>query len=519
MSVLPKSENSTFFKFPFIDNEETDLSLSKNFHQLRGTKSLPTRNRDGVGSSSDLVMGLSPIARNRDSATSIISCTESIEGEMLVLDSIYSISNSTENEETSQLYGKHTKEDGRSGAETTSEKKNIDQIDMSLLSYYSSSTTSCSLQSAMKHVGEHSSNFIDKIRDAAHKRKVAVTRSRDSLVAKEQEQLRSIAECKTRFAALKQKLRDADEKNKEAGKENNIHQFRISELSSKNSRKKNRMNKGFGGVGVPKVEKRPTTTPLSPKLGLRRKGGNPLSKASENSKDSLERWSNAGHVLKPSHRMRFNDTSAIKRTASDQRNQTKRNTVREPEEETSIGGPGAFKARPAPSSTTRRWNAGQMGIPKVSKRAVTVPVSPCLGPKRQSRINVECSKKDHNENLKSKIKRDTMGSSSGLSMTSRKKTMSPSSVRNSPLLGLNLINSTRKEKIIATELHNKILTHKRAILKPFVPRSTTRANMRKQYDISRDEKRALSIQEKRERLRSQIKVIHRELKILSKGLT
>jgi hypothetical protein len=541
MNVVELSEDSSSFRFPFTDNEDTDLNLSKNFHKLRGSKTLPRRDcGDSVDSSSDLSLGLSPISRSRDSDTSIRSNVGSIEGERLVLDYVDSTSNSmkSEGKTSSRLQSRNCMNvDGMSGREETEERKNVESSETSPSPNPSSSPSPTgSLQNAMKQVGEHSSNFIDKIRDAAHKRKVAVTRSRDSLVAKEQEQLRSIAECKTRFAALKQKLHNADEKNEEATKENNVDQFLNSKQSFKLSRKSNRSNNGFGGAGVPKVEKRPTTKALSPKLGLRRKGGKTMSKAP----GKLEFMSEGGSTIRPttksSSRMRFNDTSTSKGKASGQHNQSRRNMGRESiekeknssklkgfeEKEASIGVLGVFKARPVPSSTTRRWNAGQLGIPKVSKRAVTVPVSPCLGPKRRPRTIVECSDKIHNENLKSKIKRNALGSSIGLSISSRSKMTSPSSVRGSPLLGLTLINSIRKEKITITKItitkpYNDNST--RTIFKPFVPRSTNRANMRKQYDIYRVEKHALGIQEKRERLRSQIKVIHRELKILRKDLT
>jgi len=540
MNVLELSEDSSSFRFPFTDNEDTDLNLSKNFHKLGGSKTLPIRDcGDSSDSSLDLSLGLSPISRSRDSDTSIRSYAGSIEGERLVLDSVDSTTNSMKDEgkASSQMQSEnYTTFDGMSGREETEERENLESSETSPLSNPSQSPSPTgSLQSAMKQVGERSSNFIDKIRDAAHKRKVEVTRSRDSLVAKEQEQLRSIAECKTRFAALKQKLHNADEKNEEATKENNVDLFLNSEQLSKVPRKNNRSNNGFGGAGVPKVEKRPTTKALSPKLGLRRKGGKAVSKAQGKQEFMSEGGSTIGLTRKSSGKMRFNGTSASKGTASGQHNQSRRNKGRESieteksssklkacegeEEEASFGVLGIFKARPVPSFTTMRWNAGQLGIPKVSKRAVTVPVSPCLGPKRRPRTIVECTDKTLNENLKPKIKRNALGSSMGLSISSSSKMTSPSSVRGSPLLGLTLINSTRKEKITIAKPHDDNSTHTRTIFKPFVPRSTTRANMRKQYDIYRVEKHALGIQEKRERLRSQIKVIHRELKILRKDLT
>jgi len=175
---------------------------------------------------------------------------------------------------------------------------------------------------------------------------------------------------------------------------------------------------------------------------------------------------------------------------------------------------GTFKARPAPRSTTTRWNAGQMGIPKVTKRAVTVPVSPCLGLKRHNGP----MKKANCDGVKKNFKIIHSGSMSGLSISSQTKIMSPSSVRRSPLLGLNLIQSTQKEKIPITEGQKNHLKPKSVLHKPFIPRSTTRANMRRQYDFSRNEKHALSLREKREALKLQIKATYRELKILSNDL-
>jgi hypothetical protein len=644
MNVLDISEDSPFFKFPFTDNENSDLKLSKNLYKSRGSES--------SGLSSDLDFGLSPIARSRDSATSIDSYVEYIEGETLILDSDDRPRNSTEKggkPVSPRQSGNYVDSETSSSKETTKEQEHMEYIEGETLVPDSDdsarnstgeeenpisprksenfvevemssseeatkgrenielsemspklnrSLSPGSLQTAMKQVGEHSSKFIDKIRDAAHKRKVEVTRSRDSLVAKEQEQLRSIAECKTMFAAIKQKLHRVEEENSQATKENNVDRLR----------KITRRNNGFGGVGVPKVEKRPTTTPKSPMLGLRRKGPNLVPKWSEGQRDVSKRkpkvekrptttpkspilglrrkgpnlvpkvsegqknvskskptikkrptttpksptlgLQRKGPKLvpkasegqkdtskrkptirpKPRDSRRFNDATGGKTNDSDQPNRSKRNTTRKSIERDKTFSPlkargevdsiniaSAFRALPVPISNARRWDAGQLGIPKVSKRALTVPVSPCLGPKRQPRVIVERNGETNNENLKPKMKKNTLGLSSGSSISSRSKAISPSSVRSSPLIGLTLIHSMRKAE--TTEPQSNDLKTPIFKFKPFVPRSTTRANMRKQYDSSRDEKRAFNLQEKRERLRSQIKAMHQELKILGKDLS
>ena len=294
MTELGQSTSS--FKFPFTDNEESELSLSESFREMqeekRTSSSLPVTNRqnnyysalafsiddskideEGDGDTSTVPpspsdfggMGLlSPISKSR----------ESDGGEILQLDLVDPIggTNSSESNNDSNTV--------RNDTTTEQREDNIIIEDPATPFSPSSSGNSSSsppttppateddLQSAKKEVGERSSNFIDKIRNAAHKRSVAVTRSRDSLVAKEQEQLRSNAESKTRSAAsVMNDLQTVDENTKEVvdAKENGISNRHQSKHSKKNSI-------GFGGVGVPKVDKRPTTMPLSPMLGSRRKG-------------------------------------------------------------------------------------------------------------------------------------------------------------------------------------------------------------------------------------------------------
>ena len=537
MSISTPSKDSGFFKFPFTDAGETDLNLSKNLQKLQVMKT-PTRSQDDRSESlSGLVMGLSPIARNRDSGTSITSSLGSIDGQITNPDSVNSVGKIMEEEKAILSSPREKITNSAQGIDTGAEveAKNVEQTTILATSNQSFSQTKGSSQSAMKEVGEHSSNFIDKIRDAAHKRKVAVTRSRDSLVAKEKEQLRSIAECKTRFAALKQKLQSAKEENTVITKENIHFQHNSLEGSLKHSRKNERENSGFGGVGVPKVEKRPTTTPLSPLLGLRRKGANVLSKIPKNLNSLSERRITRKPTSKHNKGMGSDGISNRLGSSSGQHHQNRRiitrssvdkdvkiskSTVHDEEASTLFRPPGAFKARPVPPSTTRGWDAGQMGIPKVAKRAVTVPVSPCLGPKRHPQVLVEAGVKKYDDILKFKIKRNTSGSSNGLSLSSRSKPTSPSSVRSSPLIGLSFMNSIKKAKATIKGSHNsRVPTRKRTTLRPFVPRSTYRADIRNQYDVSHTERRALGLQEKREKLRSEIKVIHRELKILCKDLT
>ena len=601
MTELGQSTSS--FKFPFTDNEESELSLSESFREMQEEKrtsssSLPVTNRqnnyysalafsiddskideEGDGDTSTVPpspsdfggMGLlSPISKSR----------ESDGGEILQLDLVDPIggTNSSESNNNSNTV--------RNDTTTEQREDNIIIEDPATPFSPSSSDNSSSsppttppateddLQSAKKEVGERSSNFIDKIRNAAHKRRVAVTRSRDSLVAKEQEQLRSIAESKTRSAAsVMNDLQTVDENTKEVvdAKENGISNRHQSKHSKKNSigfggvgvpkvdkrpttmplspmlgsRRKGDSAASFGGSGVPKVEKRPTTTPMSPMLGSRRKGDN-----SANSKvlDRKSKRPLSGKVSKIIIKGSTAKSSSTKRLSSkvntNTSNHLDKNKVKEKnksssKKEISVGPSAIFKARPVPSSTNWKFHAGQNGVPKVSKRAVTVPVSPCLGPKRPSEKNVKWTgKATDGGRRKSTIKIST-SRLSGLSMSAtqnRTSLSSPSSVtssvRSADLLGLNLVDSRLTDSTPEDLLLNSISEEERynndnnvtptnssaSSFKPFEPRSTTRANMRKNYDIRRIENRELKLQEEREQLKSRIRIIHRELIILSKQI-
>ena len=487
-------EESASFKFPFTDKEDADLNLSTNYGKVRRSLRLAKKSR---GSSSELGLALSPIAKDRESTTSIMGY---VEGDSLCLSDIDSEESENDKPQTPLGYF----EEG---------KKSMEEQEI----YELPIPRTENLEDAMKQVGEHSNDFIGKMRDAANKRKAAVTRSRDFLVAREQEQIRSIAECESRLTTLKEKLESGGETNKE------------NEAFQQIRKKANKTLNGFGGVGVPKVEKRPTTKPLSPKLGLRRNGRKTKTTKKKKTMESSEKTS-AFQPIAKSNITIFNDaeidecknsTSLIDRNKHSKNeavsSKSKSNAKKEDQE--LFGAPSGFKARPIPSSTTGRWNAGQLGIPRVSKRALTVPVSPCLGPKRQSRIAVEVGSKTKEKISKSNKKWNMSERSNGYSSSSRSTTMSPSSVQGSPLLGLNLVDSTRKEHAI-TETRNidNHVMETRNEFRPFIPRSTSRATMRKQYDDYLGEIRALTIQEKRERLQSQIKSIRRELKILGKEL-
>ena len=133
---------------------------------------------------------------------------------------------------------------------------------------------------------------------------------------------------------------------------------------------------GFGGVGVPKVKKRPTTTPCSPLLGSRRrKQGRETTTVQstlirERKTTSVVSGTTTRSIITTKQRRAATQSSHTRNTAGT--TQTTRASTKR------------FTARPIPSSAHRRYQAGPMGVPKVSKRAGTVPVSPCLGLKKRS---------------------------------------------------------------------------------------------------------------------------------------
>jgi hypothetical protein len=114
------------------------------------------------------------------------------------------------------------------------------------------------LVSAKKHIDASSLMFIERLRGAAHRRKLEVTRSRDALAAKEQQRLISNVASRERQRQILSK------------QEEHVTTVPI-EQGYKSFKARPMVKSGSGGqVGIPKVEKKPTTTPFSPQLGAKR---------------------------------------------------------------------------------------------------------------------------------------------------------------------------------------------------------------------------------------------------------
>ena len=220
---------------------------------------------------------------------------------------------------------------------------------------HESSSTYRDLTSAKKHVDASSLAFIERLRGAAHRRKLQVARSRDSLAAKERIQLLTIATAKERQLTVVPSASTmlAESRPSQGGSDtvDPYRPFKARPVPSTTG------HIGSGGqIGIPKVEKKPTTTPFSPLLGSRRPQKEEI-RALDPVRNKASRPS-LSRSVEPDQK-------------SLNRNQSQGQTV-------------SFKARPVPSTTGIQGHGGQAGVPKIAKRPVTVPSSPCLGKRRSS---------------------------------------------------------------------------------------------------------------------------------------
>jgi hypothetical protein len=187
----------------------------------------------------------------------------------------------------------------------------------SILNDSNASASSSVIDLAKKQIDASSHAFLQQIKGAAHRRKNQVLQSRDSLLQKElrlkDEQRQNNAVSQQDFATLVAASSTTTNPF--------FKPFKARPMPS---------TKGSGQAGVPKVDKKPTTTPFSPLLGPRRRQ-TPASATTTNTKP------------------------------------------------TSSSMP-LFRARPLPSGFHK--GSGQVGIPKVSKKPTTVPQSPLLGFRR-----------------------------------------------------------------------------------------------------------------------------------------
>jgi hypothetical protein len=371
--------------------------------------------------------------------------------------------------------------------------------------------------SARKLIDESSNQFIERLRSAAHRRKLAMAKSRDSLAAKEREQQQhAMEESKKRAELAAKAAAEAAEEAKrvleekiEAKRKQKVAEeeamFKARPLPSTNG------VKGMGGLaGVPKVETKPTTTPFSPLLGNRRKSKNKI-KALEPPK-TLHKPKAMGPkaVLAPSTKTKTNAKSS----------------------NTDNGGT-TFKARPLPKSNGVAGNGGQLGIPKVSKRPVTVPFSPLLGNRRKSIPSTDSSSmpKPFGSNGKSRsagnvlegqqdsARQSLLSDCTNLNQSSSASKYSFISAGKSPLVGLNFLATTPSSvhaRYSTGEEEN--ITPKNVTSTAYIPHSTIRAQKRAAYDAVREEREEERHEQEKLKLEAQIREMHRHLRTLRHDL-
>jgi hypothetical protein len=310
-----------------------------------------------------------------------------------------------------------------------------------------------------------------------------MSRSRDSLVAKEREQ-RSI---KAQSVIVEEAASEDDsETNHDYRRNSNSEaprkQFKARPLPETTG------VKGTGGLdGVPKIEKKPTTTPFSPRLGSRRPQKTKV-KCLENSKPKQPQ----PRETKPSNK--------------------NKETLSMPAEK---GVAASFKARPFPSSVGMTGYGGQFGVPKVPKRPVTVPHSPLLGPRRRSK---SVDKPTQSKQTRHSTSRDLPPRRSSLSsQLLSSKIKSPKVVDSPDLLGLKILDMTPDPK--QNPLSNdENLTPSNSQIKPYQPHSTIRAKKRADFDARRNSTFQIKMEHERQRREKEIRKMRRELQTLGKEL-
>lgn len=321
---------------------------------------------------------------------------------------------------------------------------------------------------AKEELGATSLAFTERLRGAAFRRKMNLTRSRDSLAAKEREQRELIAASKAsreqRRVSEPPPLSLPDDTSKHASDSAKAFKaFKALPLPSYTG------FKGHGGLsGVPKVEKKQATMPFSPMLGARRQIRRLMGQDMDINVEP------PSQMAKPS--LKTND---------------------EPNSNT-------FKARQLPPTTGQLGHAGQVGVPKVPKRPATVPMSPLLGPRRKQTS-------DMNQH------RHSEGSASAATARQSSIANSTLSLLSSALLGLDILKVGPKEKENLPPPVVSIATPKQInIDKPigigYQPHSTVRARQRADFEAQRVLNEKIRLEQEAEQRQQQVKVLKKELK-------
>lgn len=326
------------------------------------------------------------------------------------------------------------------------------------------------IQLAQKQAGASAQAFIQGLRGAAHRRKMNLTRSRDSLAAKEKERREEAGRLAIQMAL------DADNSQRsEMEKASSPHDFRAKPLP--------RSTRMGGVAGLPRVVKRPVTTPLSPMLGTRRASmpDHMHQTEGENLQTRSEGVAGLPKVDKRPVTTPFSPLLGARRTSSTAVQTKLRKYTRQHDEPMENA---TFRARPIPKATVEK--GGQSGVPKVSKRPTTIPSSPLLGTRRPEMI----------------ARRHSMiiGRQSG----------SASTVSDSTPLGLEFVNDSENMENALPETP----TNKDARIpqfKEFQLQSTIRAKKRAEFDETRKQRWEARQREELHQRRERIRRLEREL--------
>jgi len=342
------------------------------------------------------------------------------------------------------------------------ESKESNELDVSRCSLGSMGEDE--IQRTREQLGATSQAFIEHLRGAALKRKMDLARSRESLARKERQQRLMVAqetldrERREAMAALHQSSAAVNGRQEmDSG-----FSFKARPLPSASG------FKGNGGVmGVPKVDKRPPTVPVSPQLGAKR---------SVACKPTLHR--NAGGTSGVPKVDKRPQTVPVSPQLGNKRQQNVANS----QSQGKSNRKSMFQARPIPRWISRMSHAGQSGVPKVTKRVTTVPQSPLLGSRRP-------------EEDRPKVKALTSSSDSrelnGLGMYE-----------------LGMLDLEDKAENRTPQKRNCDNGD------AFIPRSTARAQERASFEINRARNELKRREEARRRLSDQIREVKREMEVI-----
>lgn len=293
------------------------------------------------------------------------------------------------------------------------------------------------INSAKQKIDASSQAFMAQLRGAATRRKNQLIRSRDSLIAKQKERKQN------QVNVLEPEV---VEPKVVTPKQISTKPFKALPMPS---------TSGSGQVGVPKVDKRPQTTPFSPLLGHRRQ------------QVCLPLDYGSGQVGVPLVDKRpptkpFSPLLGAKRqqkviVVALQRPPPLIRTIEKPLVSrvcAPLSLEYSFRARPLPIGFGRSGH-GQVGIQKISKRHATIPRSPLLGVRRQDIRTGRPHSLAHKSD-------SSIGSLVGLDLLSPGGTAERADVENLPPVQAN------------TPQHPKTTA--------YIPHSTKRAKERAQYD-------------------------------------